>query len=821
MYTQSLNSSDINNWKLSRLNDTELYEAIVPGCVHTDLQNAGVIPDPFVGVNEVYVSWVAETDWVYSLVFDADQELLSHKNIFLECDGLDTIAAITLNDNEIAKTDNMFRRYRFDIGSIIKPTGNKLSVEFKSPVNTVKAKIGEDNVITPGDSIEGSPYIRKAMYQWGWDWAPKTPTSGIWKNICIAGYESAGIDDIRINQTFNEGSVSIAIDVKIEEFAQSEKSVDIILLDPECRRNNYHAKVESGLAHIDIEINNPQLWYPNGYGCQPLYDIRAELMENGVCIDYCDKQIGLRTIELIQKPDEWGRSFFFKVNGIPVFGKGADWVPADQFPSRIDAEKYEILVRDAAAANMNMLRVWGGGIYESDDFYRYCDQYGILVWQDFAFACGHYPVDSEYLANVRQEAKDNIRRIRHHASLALWCGNNEMEWFLAGNWGGDKNEIMRKEYLEIYYKLLPEVHAAEDPTTPYWPASPASSEPFVDPNGENEGDGHYWEVWHGRLPFTAYRRHYFRFMSEFGFESLPAYSTIKSFAEPEDMNMTSLVMENHQKNSAGNGLILFYMAQTFQFPKDFKSMVYVSQLLQAEAMRYGVEHWRRNRNGFRCMGTLYWQYNDCWPVASWASIDYFNRWKALQYFAKRFYSPILLSAEEDANSVKLHVTNDTTEAFNGLLKWQLETMDGTIVKSADVEINAPAECSIKAADLDFSEYLDYDTRRQTVLVHELHSKGECLSMGVTTFAPSKHLDLLDAEVSAAVEKIDDEVRISLESNKLVRYVMLEADGCDLLFSDNFFDLPAGRKVIVAADAKGMSADEISSRLRITHLKESY
>ncbi|MHB1456402.1 MAG: beta-mannosidase [Armatimonadota bacterium] len=828
MYIQGLESHGPSTyWQLRRADGDQWYDADVPGCVHTDLMKAGVIPDPFEIDNEVRVAWVAETDWVYSRTFDAREMLLEQDHIFLNCCGLDTIATIRLNGSEIAKTDNMFRPYSFDVSGIIKPKDNIIEIEFMSPVNYAKPKLGTDNAVSPGDSIPGSPYLRKAMYQWGWDWAPKIPTSGIWKNIVLAGYGAARFDDIRINQTHKDGKVAVNVSASIERFCECELTAIMNLTHPDgtVQKQPIHASKDSTHVQFEINVDNPQLWWPNRYGDQPLYDVSFELIHTGQPkkdIDYRMMQIGLRTIELVQNPDEWGKSWYFKANGLPILCKGADWVPADQFPSRIDPMQYHDLIRDAANANMNMLRVWGGGLYESGEFYSFCDKYGILVWQDFPFACAHYPVDDAIMANIRLEAADNIRRIRHHASLALWCGNNEIEWFLAGDWGGEKNPVYRKEYMKIYYELLPEVHAAEDPATPYWPASPASSVPFEDPNGENEGDGHYWDVWHGRLPFTAYRKHYYRFMSEFGFESMPALDTIKAFARPQDMNMTSLVMENHQKNSAGNGLILFYMAQTFQFPKDFSSMVYVSQLLQAEAMRYGVEHWRRNRNGFRCMGTLYWQYNDCWPVASWASVDYYNRWKALQYFAKRFYAPVLLSAEEDPTSVRLHVTNDQQTSFEGLVRWSLETMHGSILKSGDVPVYVSGGSDVKVADLDFSDLLDYDTRRQTVLVYELHSAGKRISMGMASFAPSKHLDLLPADISVDVKDIEGGFQISIESDAAARYVMLEIPGCDLVFSDNYFDLPAGRTVEITGKTKaGMSAEQVAGQLKISSLRDTY
>ena len=489
-------------------------------------------------------------------------------------------------------------------------------------------------------------------------------------------------------------------------------------------------ELDAGDIHkdLDFHVQNPELWWPNGSGAQPLYEIQLALMDGDITLDSRSRRIGLRTIELRQEKDKWGRSFAFVINGSPIFCKGANWVPADQFPARVTREQYRDLISSAAIANMNMFRVWGGGIYEDDTFYDLCDEYGILVWQDFMFACAHYPVDSDMLENIGIEASENVRRIRDHACLALWCGNNEMEWFVADIW--DKKDERKRRYSELFHGLLRGVCAEEDPDTTYWASSPASDTPFTDPNSENEGDGHYWDVWHGKKPFSDYRKHYYRFMSEFGFQSLPSIDTIRSFAWPTEWNLTSYIMESHQKNPAGNELILYYMAKTFRIPNGFPMMVYVSQVLQAEAMRYGVEHWRRNRNDNRCMGTLYWQYNDCWPAASWSGIDYNHRWKALHYYAKRFYAPVLLSAATSSNRVQLHITNDTSETFTGKIRWSLEKLNGVKLRDgeADVEVAPLADTCVR--ELDLTKKLGKTDPREVVLVYGLWNGEKRVSLGI-------------------------------------------------------------------------------------------
>ena len=840
MYLQSLDGE----WQLSKLGADEWIPAEVPGCVHTDLMAAGVIPDPFIGDNEKRVAWIAETDWVYRRSFIADEALLAEERIFLECDGLDTLATIRLNGDEIARTDNMHRSYRFDVTGRLRPGENEIEIEFASPVNYVRPKIGQGLVTFPGDSIPGAPYLRKAMYQWGWDWGPKLPTSGIWRGIRLAGYSAARIEDVRVRQVHGRTRVEVHVEAEIERFSYAGLIVRARLTSPDgvVLEEAQDLAADGICGAVDFLVEDPKLWWPNGYGEQALYALEIWLVcaesspspqpspfkGEGARGDVSDDgrpgnpqlRIGLRTIRLQREPDQWGESFYFAVNGVPIFCKGANWIPADQFPSRITEEQYRELIESAASANMNMLRVWGGGIYEDDRFYDLCDEHGILVWQDFMFACAHYPIWPEMLESIRCEAADNIRRIRHHPCLALWCGNNEMEWGVVDWWHSDK-EARQAEYAEIFHRLIPEVCKAEDPATPYWPSSPASPIPFANPNGETEGDGHYWDVWHGRQPFTAYRDHYFRFMSEFGFQSLPSMETVKSFAEPKDWNMTSYIMEQHQKNRGGNGNILYYMAQTFRFPRDFAMMSYVSQLLQAEAIRYGVEHWRRNRNGFRCMGTLYWQLNDCWPVVSWSSVEYNHHWKALHYYARRFYTPVLISAEETPSSVKLHVTNDLLSPFEGEVRWSLEKLDGARLESGAVRASVPAATSACVAELDFTGHLDDDTRRETIFVYELWTNNERLSMGVVTFIPSKHLELPKACISTEVFEEDGVTKIKLSSDALARFVMLDVPGRQVRFSDDWLDLPAGRSATVSVTDSSLTTQEIANGLRIVSLRDSY
>ncbi len=839
MHIQSLDGE----WQASRNGADEWIPVTVPGSIHVDLIKQGLIPDPTVGDNEVKVGWVAESDWLYRTTFRADDELLQCERVFLECDGIDTLSTICLNGEVIANTDNMHLRYRFDVTGRLQAGENTLDVAIASPVEYALMRTAEDEdlVITPSDSIPGSPYIRKAMYQWGWDWGPKIPTSGIWRSIRLAGSSTARIDDIKVTQLHGNTRVEVHLEVQVERFTNAGimaharlTSPDGIVLEEE---DNLCEDGTCGL--IDFLVDNPKLWWPNGMGEHPLYDLEVWLEPASPdefpeghegstfnvqrsTFDVRRMRIGLRELHLRRDKDEWGESFYFEVNGVPVFAKGANWIPADQFPAQMTDERYRDLVFSAAIANMNMLRVWGGGIYEDDRFYDLCDELGIMVWQDFMFAGAHYPVTEGFLENVRLEAVDNIRRIRHHPCLALWCGNNEMEWFLARGWEPSHDEERKVQYVDLFYELLPSIVAEEDKATPYWSSSPASGEPFKDPNGQCEGDGHYWEVWHGRAPFTAYRQQFFRFMSEFGFQSLPSMNTIAGFAEPKDWNIVSYVMEAHQKSYIGNGQIIDDMMRVFRLPDEFPMLVYVSQVLQAEAIRYGVEHWRRHRNGNRCMGTLYWQLDDCWPVASWSSIEYNHNWKALHYFARRFYAPVLLSVSETPASARVHVTNDTRKPFIGEVRWSLEKTDGTRLDSGRIAVEVPPETSALITSMDFGQILNDANQHETVFVYELWQGNQRMSMAAVSFVPSKYLELRHPNISAEVFEEGGVTKIKLTTDCLARFVMLDVPDARVRFSDNYFDLPAGRTVTVTVDeCDGMTTDEISRKLAIISLRQSH
>lgn len=813
----------IGAWKFRQAGTEEWLPATVPGGVHTDLMALERIPDPFVGDNERHVQWVAAADWEYRRPFVVEPGVLDQPQIWLVCDGLDTLATVTLNGRILGHTNNMFRQYRWEVKELLQSAEAELVITFASPVSYISKKQAERPLPGVTQAIPGGPYLRKAPCQFGWDWGPQLPPIGIWQEIRLEGGSSARLADVHLRQDHSDGQVTVSAVLELEQWTSEALTARLQIIAPDGEEMIQETVVTPDQpAALNLPVTQPQLWWPNGCGAQPLYQVIASLHQGDKLLDRRQYQLGLRTIELRQEEDQWGRSFEFIVNGVPIFAKGSNWIPADSFPTRISDEYLEALIRGAAETHQNMLRVWGGGFLEEDRFYDLCDRYGILVWQDFIFSCSVYPLDDpEFLENVHLEVVENVRRLRHRASLALWCGNNEMEWGWA-DWGWTRPDLddMKIAYDRFFHHILPEWCAAEDPGTAYWPSSPSSDTPFANPNGQRQGDAHYWDVWHGRKPFTAYREQYPRFMSEFGFQALPPLDTIRTYAEEADWNMTSYIMERHQKNDSGNSLMVGQMLDTFCLPKDFPSLVYLSMVLQAEGIRYGVEHWRRARD--RVAGTLYWQLNDCWPVASWSSLDYFGRWKALHYAARRFYAPLLLSIEDDPPHQGVYITNDQRETWQGQVRWSLETLAGE-VRAAGVEpLHAGPLSTTHIKTFDFSDHITADSRRELLFIAELWQQDRRVALQAAFFAPTKHLRLIDPQVKTSCRVEDNLLHIDLTARSLARLVEIALAGQDILFSDNYFDLPAGRSVTVTCPLPaGWDASQAGEALRTFSVYDSF
>ena len=638
--------------------------------------------------------------------------------------------------------------------------------------------------------MKGCSHLRKPHCMFGWDWGPQLPDTGIWRPVELCAFSGARIADIRVKQEHCAGTVSLQTEVRLEQLASSgEYAVCCTLTSPSGDELCVRSVSAEGMATACFVLESPQLWWPNMYGEQPLYALNVELQDkDGQVQDGWHKQIGLRELTVSRDQDEWGEEFCFRVNGVKIFAMGADYVPEDSVITRVTPEQTQRLLKDCAAANFNSIRVWGGGYYPDDFFYDICDELGLLVWQDFMFACAVYNLTDAFEENITAEFVDNVRRLRHHASLALWCGNNEMEQFVAqGEWVTSMRQ--KADYIKMYEYIIPKVLKAEDPQAFYWPASPSSGGSFDDPQDPTRGDVHYWMVWHGLLPFTDYRNHQFRYVSEFGFQSFPCTETIESFTAPEDRNVFSYVMEKHQRNASANGRILFYLSQMYLYPRSLELLVYASQLLQAQAMQYGVEHWRRHRGC--CMGAVVWQLNDCWPVASWASIDYFGRWKALHYYEKRFFAPVLISCHEEGilsqntnvnaepfglkKSAHLNVSNETMQEFRGKAKWSLRRPDASVIEEGSFDVTVPALSAVWLPEQDFSNYGTYDTYYSYQLLDEA---GNGVGEGSVLFCAPKHFRFADPELNAFVK--DDDIIVTAKG--YARSVEIQA-GADVVLSE--------------------------------------
>jgi beta-mannosidase len=811
-------------WQFLQAGSDEWKPARVPGGVHTDLLALGLIPDPFVGDNEKRVQWVAENDWEYRRSFLVSQDLLAEEKVFLVCDGLDTLAEVFLNGRRIASTANMFRTWRWEVKSFLWEGENEILISFDSPVQYCRSREKVKPLNPVSQAIPGGPHLRKAPCQFGWDWGPMLPPVGIWKDLRLEGYSTARLEDIHLRQRHEQGKVFVSAKLVIERWRDMPIKAVLTVDSPDGKQiAPLTERIDGIQATLQMEIPDPQLWWPVDLGDQPLYQVNLKLEDlDHHLLDTRSYQLGLRTIELRQEPDEWGKSFQFVVNGVPIFAKGSNWIPADSFPTRLTEEHLEHLISSATASHQNMLRVWGGGIYEDERFYDLCDRYGVLVWQEFAFACSIYPLDEpDFVENIHHEAVDNLRRLRHRTCLALWCGNNEMEQGWA-DWGWNKPHLqdLKAAYDRFFHHTLPAWVAEEDPDRSYWPSSASSGVPFENPNGQEMGDSHYWDVWHGRKPFTAYRTNIPRFQSEFGFQSLPPMETVKTYAAPEDWNMTSYIMEHHQRSWNGNGLMIAQMTDTFRMPKDFPSLVYLSMVLQAEGIRYGVEHWRRHTG--RTAGTLIWQLNDCWPVASWSSLDYFGRWKALHYHAKRFYQPVLLSILDEGALMSVHLSNDQVTPFYGAMRWQLVSLDGKVVSAGEETVLAPPLADTRLAVMDFSHMIHDENRRELVFLVDLLFGERLLATCLATFAPNKHLFLKNPHLSLRVQEKTGEIEIRLKSKSLARFVELSVEGVEVLFSDNYFDVPVGRTVTITCKLPGgWDLARFRKALRVQSLFDSF
>ena len=826
MQTYTLNGT----WQLSAGHRSlESVDMQIPGTVLSGLLAAGKIKDPFYRTNEDATRALFWKDYVFTRTFDVDEELLAQQHIVLVCEGLDTLAEISINGTFLAKTDNMHHTWKFQAKKLLHPGKNEIQIVFRSVLRFIEDYPYEAHKkinYIPCGSMKGNQLLRKAHSMFGWDWGPQTIDAGIFRDIYLQGYSHARIEDIRIHQQHAK-NVSVQTSITLSESVPgqklcvelSEDGADKPLQTKLCKTN------ADGVAAVDFVIENPKLWWPNDYGDQPLYIVRTTLLdEDGTSLESITRRIGLRTLTISQEKDEWGNEFAFCVNGVKIFTRGGNYIPDDCLYTRITEKKLDYILESCRRAHFNCVRVWGGGYYPSDAFYDLCDEKGLIVWQDLMYACNVYDVTDAFAENCRQETYDNVRRLRHHASLGLWCGNNEIEsaW---DHWGDFQKETpyLRADYIRLFEEVLPKAVQEADGETFYWHSSPSSGGCFDNPDDANRGDTHYWDVWHGQKPFTDYRKYFFRFCSEFGFQSFPCAKTVNSFTLEDDRNIFSRVMESHQKNDAANGKMLYYLSENLRYPKDLTHLLYASQVLQGMAIKYGVDHWRRNRG--RCMGTLYWQINDDWPAPSWSSIDYFGRWKALHYMAQKFYAPHAVSMTLEDHRCHVYFSNESFETTEYSLTLSIRDLSGNVLETYETKGNSPAFSAIETAVVDICSW--EDQKDDVFLEAVIHTKDQKVLKDVETLVPYKYLNLKNPVISTEAEETNDAFILHISSDCFAPFVALDFDDADVIFSDNFFHLTdkTVQDIIVKKEdilqGHFENAEDFRKRLQILSLGTSY
>lgn len=825
-------------WELEEAGNDRLCEVQVPGSVLSGLYGAGKIEDPFYRTNEDVTRELFRKDYEFSRTFVAAEDILKEEKIILVCEGLDTLADIYINGQKAGSADNMHRTWKLDVKEFLHSGENQIRIVFRSVFKYIEAYEYEDNKeihYVPCGGMKGNQLIRKAHCMFGWDWGPQTIDAGIFRDIYLEAYSHLRIEDVKIIQVQGDNAVDVCTTVAVSGDAVDKCQVRVTIQEDaesvcghrtganDRKTEAYVCKVgetvsaNNNPAVLTSSIHNPKLWWPNGYGDQPLYKVQVELLdEDGTVLETITKRIGLRTLTISQEKDLWGKEFAFCVNGVKIFAMGGNYIPEDCIYSRITPEVQKYLLESCKRANFNCVRVWGGGYYPSDHFYDLCDEMGLIVWQDLMFACNVYDLTEEFEENITKEITENVKRLRHHASLGLWCGNNEMEsaW---DHWPEVQSEskYLRADYIKMFEYIVPKAVRAADSETFFWQSSPSSGGCFDDPDDENRGDCHYWDVWHGQKPFTDYQKHYFRFCSEFGFQSFPCLKTVESFTEEKDRNIFSRVMENHQKNPAANGKILYYLSENFRYPENFRKLLYVSQILQGMAMKDGVDHWRRHRG--RCMGTLYWQINDNWPVASWASIDYFGRWKALHYMAKKFYGPQAVSMCMDGDIMQVYLANESMDAQSYQVAFYVKNMECEILEKLTGTGTVGVQESAPILVVDVSGW--EDKKYEIFLEAEVTLADGGVLCDVETLVPYKYLELDKPEITAEVEEQGDAFVIHLKSSCFSPFTAIGFTDADVTLEDNFFHMTDGEEMCVRLDKKDIRNGEILDAADLTQQME--
>lgn len=821
-------------WTFRQERLTNWYPAEVPGVIHTDLLANKIIEDPFFRLNERGQQWIDKEDWLYETYFDVDDEMMNKSNVILHFYGLDTYADVYFNDELILKADNMFREWKADIKDKLKPENNRLHIYFHSPIKIDMPKFDSYPYryqTGPDQSQQGgifnktvSNFARKAGYHYGWDWGPRFVTSGIWRPVVLEAWNDLRIENVYIRQK-NITAKRAVISNQVEILADTDISdAKITVSDNETGKifSTLTTDLKKGLntVSVDFAIGNPKLWWSNGLGEPNLYAFKTNVSAGNSISDSNLTTTGLRSVKLVSEEDKDGSALYIELNGVRVFSKGANYIPQDNFLPRVTPEQYEKTVLDAVNANMNMLRVWGGGTYESDLFYELCDKHGIMVWQDFMFACSMYPSEGKYLESVKYEAIDNIKRLRNHPSIALWCGNNEAYYFWY-NWDIKKYyteqnpeyaQVIWRQYTDLFHKLLPEMVEEHHAESTYRVSSPYGYPGEAD--SPNHGDRHYWGVWHGKEPTAKFNEERSRFFSEYGFQSFPEFESIKIFApEPDDWNIESEVMMAHQRaGNYANPRIREYLINEYKEPKSFEGFLYMSQILQGDAIKTAIEAHRRDMPF--CMGTLFWQHNDCWPVASWASRDYYGRWKAQHYFAKKAYRDILVSPIAKDGKLDIFIVSDRLKEVQGTLNVEIIKLDGTKVNSVKKTVKIPANTSTKIHTAEIQALVKNVPLNDVILTTTFIDNTGIEYDNRYFLALQKEIDLPVAKINRSIQAIAGGYEITLNADKFVRAALLSIDGIDNFFEDNYFDILPGKEVKVRVKTN-LPQQEFEKQLQVS------
>lgn len=827
-------------WKFRQARLTNWYPATVPGVVHTDLLQNKIIEDPFFRLNERGLQWIDKEDWVYETCFTLAADMMRKENMELVFEGLDTYADVYLNDECILKADNMFRRWSIPVRQYIREENNILKVYFHSPVKIDVPKWDALPYQYPASNDQSengglfnkkiSIFARKAGYHYGWDWGPRLVTSGIWRPVYIRAWSDLRINDVFIEQKeVGAGRAVIAGHVELDA-DKDMNGVLVTITDEVTGRvlGEWQADLKRGTNRVTVDfvLHKPKLWWSNGLGEPFLYRFRTDIIAGGELLDSKTERVGIRSLKVVHQPDKDGHTFYIELNGRPVFAKGANYIPLDNFLPRVTPENYKRTILDAAGVNMNMLRVWGGGIYENDVFYDLCDEHGIMIWQDFMFACSMYPAEGALLDNIHQEAVDNVKRLRNHACIALWCGNNECQDAWLG-WGW-KREIERQnkeyadkiwaQYRQQYHVTLPGVVREYAPGTFYWPSSPFAFEGEM--SGTTDGDRHYWSVWHGKAPISDYDSEKSRFFSEYGFQSFPEFDSVKRYAPyPEDWDIRSEVMMSHQRGGDhANGLIETYLLNEYKKPRDFRAFLYMNHVLQGDAIKTAIESHRRQMP--YNMGTLFWQHNDCWPVASWASRDYYGRWKAQHYYVRKAYDDILISPVVEGDDLKVYAVSDRLENTSGRLQLQVCQFDGTVVHHWGKSVGISGNDSRVCFSAPLAKLLEGANRGTVYVRVDYTDKSGRVYHNNYCLGKQKDMDYPKVDLQTEVRSIEGGYEVTVSADKFARAVCLSVADNESVYSDNYFDVQPKSSVQVQVRTR-LSAEAFNGSLRLTCLNNEF